>query len=102
MLLLKGSVFLQAGDLSGSYEQYCASPADILKAAHHGSPSSTLTDFIASVSPDTILLSCRNMSRLQDFRERISGSAVYGTPDCGAITLHFEENRYTVIPFLHQ
>lgn len=99
-LVLKGSVFLQTGDLSGSYEQYCAYPADILKAAHHGSPSSTFPDFFASVSPDTVLLSCRNMSRLENFRERVADSAVYGTPDCGAVTLRFEEDCYTVIPFL--
>lgn len=99
-LTLKGTVLLQAGDLTGSYEHYCAVPADILKAAHHGSPFSTSVEFLSSVSPDVILLSCRRNSRLLAFRERTGGIPVYGTPESGALTVRFEEGSYTVIPFI--
>ena len=99
-ITLKGSVLLQAGDLTGIYEQYCAAPANILKAAHHGSASSTSGSFLSAVSPDVILLSCRHESRLQDFRTRTGSIPVYGTPECGAVTICFEEGRYTVIPYI--
>ena len=101
-LKLCGSVLLQAGDISGAYEAYCAAPADILKAAHHGSPSSTTPGFLNLVSPDAVLLSCRRLSRLQDFRERIGDVPVYGTPESGAITVRFDENGYTVIPYISE
>ena len=100
-LTLKGSVLLQAGDIKGSYESYCSAPADILKAAHHGSPSSTTPAFLASVSPKVVLLSCQRMSRLQDFRKRLGNVPVYGTPEAGALTVRFEAGYYTVIPFLN-
>lgn len=100
-LNLNGTVFLHAGDLPGNYEGYCSVPADILKASHHGSSSSTLPDFLSAVSPDCILLSCRQMSRLLNFRERVGGSSVYGTPESGAVTILFETNCYSVLPYLH-
>ena len=99
-LVLKGTVLLQTGDLSGSYERYCAAPADLLKASHHGSPSSTSEAFLALVSPQAILLSCRSVSRLEDFRSRADGIPVYGTPECGAVTVCFREGGYTVVPFV--
>lgn len=99
-IVLKESSLLQAGDLSGAYESYCSEPADILKAAHHGSASSTGPSFLQAVSPSSVLLSCQRFSRLQEFRERIGSIPVYGTPECGAVTVRFEENGYTVIPFI--
>lgn len=99
-LTLNGTVLLQTGDLSGVYETYCASPADILKAAHHGSASSTGPDFLSAVSPDALLLTCRSVSRLEDFRSRTGGIPVYGTAECGAVTVRFEQDSYTVTPYL--
>ena len=99
-LTLNGSVLLQAGDIDGSYESYCAAPADILKASHHGSPSSTTPRFMETVSPGVVLLSCQKLNRLQDFRNRLPGIPVYGTPESGALTVRFEEGYYTVIPYL--
>ena len=99
-LTLNGTVLLQTGDLSGSYEPYVSVPADLLKAAHHGSPSSTTEAFLSEVSPDVILLSCRRDTRLQSFRDRVGGIPVYGTPESGAVTVQFEEGAYTVIPYL--
>ena len=99
-LVLKGTSLLQAGDISGAYESYSAAPADILKASHHGSSSSTSPEFLAAVSPRVILLSCGKDQRLRDFRDRTGGIPVYGTPESGALTVRFEEGSYTVIPFL--
>lgn len=97
-LMLKGTVLLQTGDLSGSYEMYSATPADILKAAHHGSPSSTSDAFLEAVSPRAILLSCAGESRLNSFRERCGNIPVFGTAECGAVTIRFDENGFSVLP----
>ncbi|MBR2661114.1 MAG: ComEC/Rec2 family competence protein [Clostridia bacterium] len=99
-LTLKGTVLLQTGDITGNYERYCGIPADLLKAAHHGSSSSTTEPFLSAVSPDAVLLSCRKKSRLQAFRERAGDIPVYGTPESGAVTVLFEEGGYSLIPFV--
>lgn len=99
-LTLKESTVLLAADLPGAYEQYCAAPSDLLKAAHHGSPSSSSPDFISAVSPKAILLSCRQPARVADFRSRSGDIPVYGTPEYGALTVRFEEDKFTVIPYL--
>ena len=99
-IALKGTVLLQAGDITGVYEPYCAVPADILKVSHHGSPSSSSRDFLEAVSPGAALLSCRSVSRLQDVRARFGDLPVYGTPESGAVTVRFGDGKYTVIPFM--
>lgn len=98
-ITLNGISLLQAGDLTGAYEDYAAAPADILKAAHHGSPSSTAPSFLDQVSPSVILLSCRTRTRPQDFRLRCGGIPVYATSESGALTVRFEEDSFTIIPF---
>lgn len=99
-LTLKESTVLLTADLTGAYEHYCAAPSDLMKAAHHGSPSSTSSDFISMVSPKAILLSCRQSARVDDFRARAGDIPVYGTPEYGALTIRFGEGRFTVIPYL--
>lgn len=99
-LSLKGSSMLLTGDLHGSYEMYAAAPADILKAAHHGSRTSTSPEFLSAVSPGVILLSCAGDARTVDLIGRSGGVPVWSTADCGALTLRFEEGGYTVIPWL--
>ena len=99
-LILKDTSLLLAADLPGAYEHYCAVPSDLLKAAHHGSASSTGPEFLSSVSPRAILLSCRQNDRLSDFRTRVGDIPVYGTPECGAVTVRFEEKLFSVIPYL--
>lgn len=101
-LSLMETELLQTGDITGAYEMYCAAPADILKASHHGSPASTLPDFLSAVSPGTVLLSCRSISRVRSFCERIGPYIVYATPETGAVTIRFEDGGYTVIPYLNQ
>ena len=99
-LTLKGSSMLLTGDLTGTYEMYAAAPADILKAAHHGSASSTSPEFLSAVSPDVILLSCKSDQRTVGFMERTGFPDVWSTSDCGALTVRFEEGGYTVTPYL--
>ena len=99
-LILKGTVFLQTGDLSGRYETYCAVPSDLLKASHHGSSSSTSSAFLSAVSPDAILLSCRQRSRLKAFQDRVGNIPVYCTSEYGALTVRFDDGGYTIIPFM--
>lgn len=99
-LVLRGTSVLLTGDLPGMYEMYAAASSDILKAAHHGSVSSTSPAFLSAVSPDVILLSCRRNERTEDFCGRADGLPVWSTSDCGAITVRFEEGSYTVSPYL--
>jgi ComEC/Rec2-related protein len=99
-LNLKETILLHTGDITGSYESYCAVPADILKAAHHGSRASTSPAFLSAVSPSAVILSCQRPERLEDYRSRLNDLPVFGTPEAGAITVFFEEGRYTVSPFI--
>ena len=99
-LVLKGTSVLLTGDLPESYEHYSAAPADLLKAAHHGSRYSTAPSFLSAVSPSAVLLSCRRVDRAQSFRERAGGIPVYSTAESGALTVRFDEGSYTVIPYL--
>ena len=100
LLSLQGVSFLQAGDISGAYESYSAVPADLLKAAHHGSPSSTGTEFLSAVNPEAILLSCSKVSRFESFSERACGIPVWSTAAHGALTVRFEDGAFSVVPFL--
>ena len=100
LLSLQGVYLLQAGDISGSYEMYAAVPADLLKAAHHGSASSTGEEFLSVVNPQAVLLSCSKISRHESFSERIGGIPVWSTALHGALTVRFKDGAFTVIPFL--
>ena len=99
---LQGVTLLETGDLPGAYESYAAVPADLLKAAHHGSASSTGPEFLAAVDPRAVLLSCNSPARLEAFRSRCGNIPVFSTAVCGALTLRFSEGAFTVIPFLSQ
>lgn len=99
-LVLKGTSMLMTGDLPEKYEHYCTASADLLKAAHHGSRSSTSESFLSTVSPAAVLLSCRSTERVQAFRKRSGDIPVYATAECGAVTVCFEEGGFTVIPYL--
>jgi competence protein ComEC len=79
---------------------YAAASANILKAAHHGSRSSTSQEFLSAVRPDVILLSCRNDTRTEDFVSRTGSIPVWSTSDCGAVTIRFEEGGYILTPYL--
>ena len=97
---LYGTRLFLASDLVGPYEMYTALPADILKAAHHGSPSSSSPEFLSAVSPQVILLTCSRASRAESFSARTGTVPVFATAFCGAVTVRFEENGFQVIPYL--
>ncbi len=84
-----GTTLLLTGDLTGAYERYAALPADILKAAHHGSASSTSEDFLTTVNPQVLLLSNRLESRAVRMAELAGEIPLYDTERDGAITVRF-------------
>ena len=95
-----GTTMLLAADLTDRYEMYAAVPADILKAAHHGSDQSTSPEFLDAVSPQVILLSCGEEAREADLAARTGSIPLYSTHSHGALTLHFTQGAFTVEPFL--
>lgn len=100
---LRGTSMLLTGDLDGLYELYAAAPADILKAAHHGSRSASSPDLIAAVAPQVILLSCGAGTRTEEFAGRMAGIPVRSTAAEGALTVRFEEGgAYAVTGTLPQ
>lgn len=106
-LVLYGKIadvtLLLTGDLSGMYEHHLQMPADILKAAHHGSTSATSPEFLAAVRPQTILLSNKDERREARMAELAGVIPLYSTAECGAVTITFlGEGIYTVTPFLHE
>lgn len=96
---LHGATLLLTGDLTGDYEHYAALPADILKAAHHGSASSTSTEFLQAVSPQLVLLSCGSEEREASFAERCPLPTL-STHSCGTITLRFTPGGFTAQTYL--
>ena len=100
-ITMKGTSLLQTGDLDGRYEMYAAAPSDLLKAAHHGSAGSSSEAFLASVSPQAVLLSCGSLDRHLQFRRRLSEDiALFSTAVGGMLTVRFENNGCTVETFL--
>ena len=97
---LRGTSLLLAADLTGTYEMYCAEPADLLKAAHHGSAESSLPAFLRSVDPQAILLSCGREQREISMQARCGDVPLYSTDSQGAITVRFTEGAFTVETFL--
>ncbi|MBQ2953070.1 MAG: DNA internalization-related competence protein ComEC/Rec2 [Clostridia bacterium] len=91
-----GTTMLLTADLTSRYEMYAAIPADILKAAHHGSAGSTSPAFLQAVSPQVILLSCGKDEREAAFLPRAETIPVYSTHTSGAVTIHFTEDAFTV------
>ena len=100
----KSGTALFTGDISSEVESYLldhqlVSAVDIYKVAHHGSKYSNSAAFLASVSPESAIISCgeNNMyghphpdviKRLQE-----EGCRVYATPSCGGITVYLDDKR---------
>ena len=97
---IRGSVLLQTGDLDGRYEMYAAAPANLLKAAHHGSQNSSSPAFLAAVQPQTILLSCSDKDTQAAFSGKAGNARVFSTASNGMLTVHFNDQSYTVETFL--
>lgn len=101
MVNLNGVSMLTAGDLTGDYEHYSAQSAQVLKLAHHGSKSSTSTEYLLTVSPQLALLSANSqrlpfasavMSRLND-----RGIPLWGTQNGQAIIMTVKDNGESTI-----
>lgn len=101
---LDGYTLLCAGDVPGYYENYAAVPADVLKAAHHGSANSTSEAFLRHVSPTFALLSTSGRGHLPSeavlSRLDEQGIRAFRTDLSGDITLSVENGRLTLSPFL--
>ncbi len=93
---------LSTADLTGTYEGYAAEPADLLKAAHHGSESSTGEAFIERVAPQAVLLSARKQEHLASMRQRAPEAAVFSTGTQGMLTVDITEGAFTITPFRAQ
>lgn len=96
LVTVQGTSLLLTGDLTGAYEPFAAFPADVLKAAHHGSEDSTTPEFLAAVSPGIILLSCGQDSRTDSLMQRAGDIPVYATDTSGAIALRFHSGSYSI------
>lgn len=96
---VNGTALLLTGDLDGVYEHYAAAPADILKAAHHGSSASTSEAFLAAVDPAVVLVSCGDAQRETRLAERLGERPLYSTHSGGAVTVRLTPGRYTITPF---
>ena len=101
---LDGVKLLTAGDVTGNYENYAARDADILKAAHHGSKSSTGEAFLSAVSPSVALITAGPSASMPsgDTLARLSqrGIQVLNTARCGAITLTVRNGAGILTTFL--
>ena len=96
---VRGSTLLLTGDLDGCYEMYAACPADVLKAAHHGSAESTSEAFIGAVSPELVLLSSGKAERYDALSRRCGEIPLMDTRTCGALILHIDNDGLTVEAF---
>lgn len=96
---MRGTTLLLTGDLDGRYAPYIATPADVLKLAHHGAAADTPEDFLAAVNPGLLLISTGDRNRLAAVEERFAGIPVYVTASHGALTLDFDDAGYTLTTF---
>ena len=91
---------LSMSDLPGTYEPYVATPADVLKVGHHGQADSTGSAFAQIVAPEVALVSAGRNLDLAKLADRLPGTALYWTGDCGAVTLQFSGKRVEVYTWL--
>ena len=96
---LRGTTLLLTGDLDGRYAPYIATPADILKLAHHGASADTPEDFLAAVNPGLLLVSTGDRNRLAAVEERFGDIPACATASHGALTLTFTGGGYTLTTF---
>ena len=104
---LDGVRLLTAGDLDGDYEQYAARDADLLKAAHHGSKSSTGPDFLTAVTPETVLISASGSSASLPHPDTLARLEEMGIPVLitgrdGAITVTCRNGKADIAAYLKE
>ncbi|MBR5230996.1 MAG: ComEC/Rec2 family competence protein [Clostridia bacterium] len=87
---------LHMSDVTGTYEKYCAIPAEILRVAHHGSQNSSKEDFLNAVRPGTAIVSCNALNEKTYSRLANAGAMVYDTDKHGALTVTVREKGYSL------
>ena len=105
-----GSVsYLLTGDAEEKAEEYILSTkadidADILKAGHHGSSSSSTQSFLAKVTPDVITISCGedndyghpHIEALENFAKFTTAEKIFRTDIDGDIVVTTDGTEYSV------
>lgn len=99
---LDGVSMLSAADITGTYEKYAASSAQVLKVSHHGSAGSTFEPFLALVKPQVALLSAngrtmpsyKTVTRLEQ-----AGVMCLCTAETGALTLSVRDGTLHIRSF---
>jgi len=96
---LDGVKFLNMSDVPGTHEMYAAQDAMIVKAAHHGSPSSTSAALIEKVDPDIVIVSGNGIPDETAQRLANYGVKVYDNDVTAAITLRVHQNELIISTF---
>ena len=78
--------------------------ANFLKIGHHGSDTSTSSNFIRVVSPDISVISVGKNNRYghpkESVLETLAGYQVYRTDESGTIEVKIKQNRYTIKTYM--
>ena len=80
--------------------------SDILKAAHHGSRTSSTPEFLAGVNPSVVAISCGKNNKfrhpspevVQRFRDM--GIQIWRTDHSGAIAMRIDRGHIEIVPWL--
>jgi beta-lactamase superfamily II metal-dependent hydrolase len=86
--------------------QISDAPIRILKAAHHGSASSSSKTFLDALRPRAVIISCGRGNLFGHphpavlARYRAAGAAIYRTDQQGAITIETDGRTVQVTPFV--
>ncbi len=104
---LDGVKLLYCSDMPGEYEGYAARDADILKVAHHGSKSSTLSGFLETVEARIAIVSASGRDvRLPhpDTLERLAaaGAKTFITGKTGAVSVRCRKGNAQITTFLEE
>ena len=104
MLITLGGVrILTMADNSSLYELYAAQPADVLKAGHHGSKTSSGDAFLAAVDPTLVLVTVQTESALPAVERMLSqGARVLRTDETGEITIVPMEQGFRAYRYLSE
>ena len=105
MMDYKNVQILFMGDLESDVEKKNLgkfSKIDVLKAGHHGSDTSSCSEFLDITSPQTVIISAGldnrykhpNIAAIERFQN--AGSDIYGTFKSGTIVLNTNGNTYSL------
>lgn len=92
----EGVSLLLTGDITGERAHYVAQPADVLKAAHHGSADDNQSDFLAAVHPKAILVSRGRSNHISALQASAGDTLLYDTYTCGAVMLRLSDGGFTI------